>query len=168
MEEWKEVKNYEGIYEISNLGNIKSLSRIVKKNSYDIKLKEKILKPFKNSNGYLHVELHKNGIGKKVKIHILMSVNFLNHIPNGTHDVVIDHIDNNKYNNNLKNLQLTTNRYNCSKEQRGFSLYTGVGFVKREKKWRAYITINKKFIHLGYFKTEIQASNAYQNALKNV
>ena len=168
MEVWKSIEGFEGFYEISTFGNIKSLSRTVKKNEYDIKLKEKILKPFKNSNGYLHIELNKNGIGKKIKIHTLMSINFLNHIPNKTHDIVVDHIDNNKFNNNLNNLQLLTNRQNCSKEQRGFRIYTGVGFVKIEKKWRAYISINKKFVHLGYFKTEIEAHNAYQLSLKNI
>lgn len=168
MEIWKSIKGYEEFYEISNFGNIKSLSRTIKKNQYDIKLKEKILKPFKNLNGYLHIELHKNGKGQKIKIHILMAINFLNHIPNKTHDIVVDHIDNNKHNNNLNNLQLLNNRQNCSKEQRGFSKFTGVGFAKREKKFRAYISINKKFNHLGYFKTEIEAHNAYQNALKNI
>lgn len=165
MELWKPIEGYENIYEISNYGRVKSLQRIVKKGIYDIKLKEKILVQFINSNKYLHVTLSKNGICKNVKIHLLVASSFLNHKPDGTHKIVIDHIDNNKLNNHLDNLQLISNRENCSKEKRGFSKFTGVGFAKREKKWRAYISVNNKFIHLGYFNTEIEASNAYQNKL---
>jgi hypothetical protein len=168
MEIWKEVKGYEGIYQISSFGRVKSLSRTIKREDFDIKLKEKILVNFNNSNGYLHVTLNKNGISKNVKIHQLVAIAFLNLKPDGTHKVVVDHIDNNKHNNNLENLQLLNNRQNSSKEQRGFSKYTGVGFAKREMKWRAYISINNKYNHLGYFKTELEAHYAYQNAINKI
>lgn len=168
MEYWKDVKGYEGAYKISSFGRVKSLSRTIKRQDFDIRLKEKMLLNYNNSNGYLHVTLNKNGISKNVKIHQLVAVAFLNFIPDGTHKFVVDHIDNNKLNNNLQNLQLLNNRQNCSKEKRGFSKYTGVGFAKRKMKWRAYICINNKNNHLGYFKTEIEAHNAYQNALTKI
>ena len=168
MEVWKSIKNYEGIYEISNLGRVKSLKRIVKKEIHNINVSEKILKQTLNINKYLMVSLNKNGIKKNVKVHLLVAESFLNHKTDNTHKIVVDHIDNDKTNNKLENIQLITNRENCSKEKRGFSKYTGVGYAKREKKWRAYISINNKFIHLGYFKSEIEAHNCYQNKLKNL
>ena len=167
MEVWKPIKNYEGIYEISNLGRVKSLKRIVKKGIYNINITEKILKQTLNINKYLMVSLNKNGIKKNVKVHLLVAESFLNHKTDSTHKIVVDHIDNDKTNNKLENIQLITNRENCSKEKRGFSKYTGVGYAKRERKWRAYIYINNKFIHLGYFNSEIEAHNCYQNKLKN-
>ncbi len=168
MEIWKDIKDYEGIYQISNLGRVKSLARKIKKDFIEVSLKERILINFNNSNGYLHVTLNKEGIGKNLKVHLLVATAFLNHTPDGTHKIVVDHKDNNKHNNNLENLQLLTNRQNCSKEQRGISKYTGVGYAKREKKWRAYIHLDNKFKHLGYFKTEIEAHIAYKEELKRI
>ena len=168
MEVWKSIKDYDGIYEISNLGRVKSLKRIVKKEIYNINVSEKILKQTLNINKYLMVSLNKNGIKKNVKVHLLVAESFLNHKTDSTNKIVVDNIDNDKTNNKLENIQLITNRENCSKENRGFSKYTGVGYAKRDKKWRAYICINNKFIHLGYFKSEIEAHNCYQNKLKNI
>jgi len=168
MEIWKKVKGYENNYEISSFGRVKSLSRTIKRDGFDILLKEKILVNFKNSNSYLHITLNKNGISKNFKIHQLVAIAFLNYTPDKTHRILVDHKDNNKHNNFLDNLQLLNNRQNCSKEQRGFSKYTGVGYAKREQKWRAYIYLNNKFKHLGYFKTEIEAHLKYQEVLKNI
>ena len=99
MEIWKPIKNYEGIYEISNLGRVKSLKRIVKKEIHNINISEKILKQTLNINKYLMVSLNKNGIKKNVKVHLLVAESFLNHKTDSTHKIVVDHIDNNKTNN---------------------------------------------------------------------
>ena len=62
MEEWKSIKGYEGLYEISNLGNVKSLSRIIlKSGKYNFTTKEQILKKQINLYGYSQVNLHLNG-----------------------------------------------------------------------------------------------------------
>jgi hypothetical protein len=82
---------------------------------------------------------------------------------------LVDHIDNNKLNNKLNNLQLTTNRINSTKDRVGpTSKFIGVGFHKSTNKWRSRIQIDGKNIWLGVFVTEIEASNAYQNALKSI
>ena len=111
-EEWKNVLGYEGLYQVSNLGRVKSLSRTVKyKNGNLNKFKEKILKLGADSYGYLRVTLSKNGKRKIGHVHKLVAIAFLNHSPNKYAEVV-DHIDNNKLNNKLQNIQLVTNRIN--------------------------------------------------------
>lgn len=157
MEIWKQLKEYPD-YEVSNLGNVKSL----KFN------KERILKALNDGKGYLTVSLLKNGKEKRKKIHQLVAMAFLNHIPN-YNSIVVDHINNIPKDNRLENLQLITHRQNTSKDRKnGTSRYTGVGWNKDIKKWKSVIYIKGKYKHLGYFKCEIEASKAYQEALKNI
>lgn len=76
----------------------------------------------------------------------------------------VDHIDDNPLNNQRINLRLCSNKENVSRKKKlkGFSSkYKGVGWTKREQKWRAAITHNFKSIHIGYFKNEIDAAKAY-------
>jgi hypothetical protein len=164
---WKDIPGYEGLYQVSNLGNIKSLSREIKRNGFYIS-KEKILKHNVNNGGYLYVNLFKDKIGKTKYIHSLVAIAFLNHIPNGTQEIVVDHIDSNKKNNRLDNLQLITQRENTSKLKRGVSKYTGVCWCKKERVFKASILIDKKRINLGSFKCETSAHLAYQNKLKQI
>lgn len=162
MEEWKEVKNYEGIYEISNLGNIKSLN-------YKKTKKEKILKKSIGSNGYLTIKLCKKGIAKTRTLHQLVVESFLSYIPDGTQKLVVNHINFIRTDNRVENLEIITMRENGNKKHiKSSSKYTGVTWNKEKNKWRANFYNLGKLYFLGYFKTEIQASNAYQNALKNV
>ena len=112
MEEiWKDIKKYEGIYQISNLGRVKSLSR-QKKHSYNgvALLKEKILKPQK-ANGYYFVRLCKDSISKQYLVHRLVASHFLNN-PNNYNE--INHIDEDKTNNNAINLEWCTHKYNIN------------------------------------------------------
>lgn len=158
MEVWKDIPNYDGIYQTSNLGNVKSL----------MFGKERILKPRLNSNGYLYVVLSKNSDKKTITIHQLVAMCFLEHTPN-KFKLVVDHIDGNTLNNNAKNLQLTTNRYNVSKGAKGCtSKYTGVYWNKPNSKWLAQIYANGKRQHLGYFNCELAAHNAYQKKLQQL
>lgn len=100
MEEiWKDIPNYEGLYQASNLGRIKSLPRKYKPN-------ESILKPQKR-NGYLKVELCKQD-RKQYSVHRLIMMTFF-----GNSKLNVNHIDGNKHNNNLENLEYCTQRENC-------------------------------------------------------
>lgn len=157
LEVWKDIPDFEGMYQVSNLGNVRSL----KSN------KLKVLKKSINNNGRYRVNLCKNG--KKFsncKISQLSAMAFLNHKPCG-HKIVVDHIDNNKENDKLYNLQLISNRENTVKDTvRGSSKYVGVSWHKNIKKWRAYIYIKGKNKHLGYFTDEKEAAQAYKNELK--
>lgn len=166
---FKDIPNYKGLYQVSNLGNVKSLKRLAKRGNGVLPVKEKILKKM-NYNGYFKVFLNKNGISKNYKIHQLIAITFLNHIPNGL-ELVIDHINHDSLDNRLENLQIITNRENCSKDRfrhNHSSKYVGVNWHIRDKRWQASITIKNKNKYLGYYKSEIEASNAYQKALKEL
>jgi hypothetical protein len=155
IEIWKDTPNYEGHYQVSSFGNIKSLKFG----------KERILKPIINSHGYYSVKLSKTGKPKMFQVHVLVAMAFLNHIPCG-HEIVVDHKDTIKLNNNIYNLQLITTRENLSKDKKGgSSQYTGVCWYRPYNKWLSSIQINGKLKHLGYFHCELEASKAYQKAL---
>lgn len=156
---WKDIPGYEGLYQASDLGNIKSLN-------YKNTGKQKVLNVYNDGNGYLCVGLNRKG-RKTFKIHKLIAMTFLNHIPNG-HKIVIDHINNNRKDNRVCNLQLITNRENASKDRSNYtSKYVGVFWDKREKKWLSKIHIEGKTYSLGGFKDDFIASEVYNKALKN-
>jgi len=165
MENWKDIEGFEGRYQVSDLGRIKSLAR---KSINGKQLQEKILKPGISSGGYLTLKLYKDDISKSRDVHQLVAIAFLGHNPNGP-NIVVDHIDNNPSNNIVENLQLITNRENCSKDKKGgSSRYVGVYWNKGANKWQAQIKIDGKLKYLGLFKEETEAHKAYQSRLKEV
>ena len=99
MEEWKDIQGYEGMYQISSHGRVRSFK-------YN---KPKILKPQRHYKGYLFITLHKNGISKKYKIHRLVAQAF---IPNPNNYPQVNHKDEIKHNNNINNLEWCTVAYN--------------------------------------------------------
>ena len=94
MEEWKDIEGYEGMYQISNLGRVKSLSR-------KYSPKEYIKKQKTQANGYLSVTLWKNGIGQTLTVHRLVAKAF---IPNPNNLSQVNHLVVNKTNNIVDNL----------------------------------------------------------------
>ena len=153
-EEFRSISGYEGLYEVSNFGNVKSL------------INNKILKPCLGSRGYYMVRVYKDNKGNTMSIHVLAAMAFLGHKPDG-YKIVVDHIDNNKLNNHVSNLQLISNRENTSKDKKnGTSKYTGVTWYNASNKWLAQIAINSKKKNLGLFETEDEAHETYQKALK--
>lgn len=169
-EVFKPVVGYEGLYEVSNLGIVKSLPRtIVRGNGSKLPVKERILKQGLSSNGYLTVSLHKDKKPKTHRIHQLVAMAFLNHKPNGFKGLVVDHKTNNKLDNRVENLQLISQRENASKDKkRGSSKYVGVCWHKKNRNWVARIKINGKKKHLGSFTCELEAHEAYQKALNSL
>ena len=165
---WIDIIGYEKLYQISNLGNVKSLSKQVCNNKRCYISKEKILKPILEKSGYYNVFLYKNSKSKNFKVHQLMAVCFLNHKPCGF-KIVVDHVNNDKLDNRIENLQLVTNRENNSKGKKNkTSKYTGVSKHKSTGKWVSYIRINGKVKYLGSFENEYDAHLAYQNKLKEI
>ena len=169
---FKDVIGYEGLYQVSNLGNVKSLERIaIRPKSGNYIVKEKILKPGKDGNGYYLVILSKDCKRKTIKIHVLVAMAFLGHVPDGTTKIVPDHKNDIITDNRASNLELITHRQNIQKaylSRKTSSKYTGVSWSKQNKKWRAQIKINDKVKNLGYFTDEYQAHLAYQKALKQL
>jgi len=170
MEEvWKDIKGYEGYYQVSTLGNVKSLSRKIKFYKNRVRsVTERILKSRPDIGGYLFIFLRKNNQSKIRKIHQLVAEEFLNHTPNG-HELVVDHIDNNKLNNRVENLQLISQRDNVVKSRKkSKSIYTGVTKDKGSKKWRARVNVKYKKYNLGSFKCELSAAVAYNLKIKEL
>jgi len=162
---WKDVVSYEKLYQVSDLGMVRSLDRV---DSRGHKIKGKMLKPAYDGRGYLMVSLSLNGNQKSRRVHQLVAEAFLNHVPNG-YKLVVDHIDNDRQNNNVENLQVITQRENLSKDKiGGTSEYIGVFFDSQNNKYKASCRHNGKSMHLGRFNTELEASEAYNNFLKTI
>jgi len=157
VEIWKDVPNYDGEYQVSSFGRIKSLK-------YN---KEKLLKLCIGKRGYALIYLSKNNKQKTYPIHVLVAIAFYGYVPDGTtNGLVVDHIDNNKLNNNVENLRLVSNRENCSKDKKNkTSMFTGVAWDKSKNKWVVIFRFKGRQINLGLFKIEIDAKNAYDKAL---
>lgn len=163
---WKPIKDFETAYEVSNLGRVKSLARERKNGTGSYLHKERILK-HGISSFYYNVCLKFNGKTKTRNVHQLVAEAFLNHKPCGF-KLVVNHKDFNKLNNCVENLEIVTQRENSNKKHlKSKSIYTGVYWIESRNKWISRIQINGKIKNLGYFKTEKEASEYYQNALKS-
>lgn len=167
MENWKPLKEFED-YQISNLGNVKSLSRTILRNGkYPFLSKELILSPRIGNSGYKQLCLTKEGKVYTRRVHQLVAITFLNYIP-CKYKLVVNHKDFNKLNNNIDNLEIVTCRENSyHKHLKCSSNYIGVSWNKTSNKWESNILIDKKPIYIGQFENEIDASNAYQKVLFN-
>jgi len=167
MEEiWKEIPGYVGLYEVSNLGKVRSLDRYVNSRwDKDKLIKGQILKP-KLDKGYLMLGLRSIGNKKFIKVHQLVAMAFLGHIPDGFNNV-INHIDFNKLNNNVNNLEITNQRRNTIlsiDKTKTSSKYIGVQWNKQRGRWKMRISIGKdRFSYL--FTDELKASEYYNLAL---
>jgi hypothetical protein len=144
-------------YKVSNLGNVKS----VKFN------KERVLKTTLR-NGYKRVILYKKNTTETYMVHQLVAITFLNHKLSGM-KLVINHINFDKLDNRLVNLEVVTQRKNANKKHlKSSSKYTGVSWDKNSKKWRAQTTIDGKQKHLGLFECELEAYKKYCQKLINI
>lgn len=137
MEEiWKSIVGYEGLYEVSNLGRVRSVSHYVTFSDGRIRYYDrKILKPREVAGGYYDVFLYKNRVGKHNKIHRLVAEHFIEN-PYGLRDV--NHKNEDKKDNRVDNLEWVTHRDNMM-------------FGTRTKRWRESMESN------GYIKNKIKS-----------
>lgn len=146
---WKDIVGYEGLYQVSNLGRIKSLRFN----------KEKILKPTISSKGYLRVDLIKNQKRKTKYIHRIVLENF---IPNVNNFPEINHKDENKTNNSVENLEWCTSQYNChygtrikrfsdNKKKKIYQFDLDENFIRE---WKSAVDIEKE---IGLEKSNIRS-----------
>lgn len=103
---WLPVKGYEGLYEVSSFGRVRSIGKGGSGNS-----KMRIMSPRVTTKGYLSVQLWNNGIGKNHKIHRIVAEAF---IPNWFDDTQVNHRDENKHNNHIDNLEWCSSKYNSN------------------------------------------------------
>ena len=170
-EEWRAVVEYEGLYEVSSFGRIKSLSRLIHTGGCGYyKRDEQIIKLSKRAGEkYLAVGLHKDCISKTRRIHQIVAMAFLNYTPSRM--VVVHHIDEDKLNNYLSNLEIKTQRYNASVGSRhrgSSSVFVGVYLNKKLGKFKAGIVVSNRKYHLGYFVSELEAGRIYETAVHTV
>lgn len=104
MELWKDIAGYEGYYQVSNLGRVRSLDRTIERKGPK-KINGKIITPTDNGNGYLIVGLRKEGVRKNHYVHRLVAAHFLSEWNN---EKVVDHIDYCRQNNSVENLRVVT------------------------------------------------------------
>ena len=162
MEIYKDIPNYPN-YQVSNLGNVKSLKRkdIVGRDIGGIILKNK-----SDKDGYNIVNLYLNGKSETAKVHRLVTELFIGDINKG---YVVNHINFIKNDNRVENLEIVTIRQNSNKKHiKSSSKYVGVSYNKLRNRYKSTIYINKDSVFLGWFINEIDASNAYQNKLKEL
>ncbi len=142
MEEYRQVKDYEGLYEVSNMGNVLSLSRKTKGRWGNMKTNpSKVLKPHPMKTGYLRVGLSKNGKAKNHFVHRLVAQAF---VPNPDNLPCVNHIDNNPANNEVVNLEWCTHKQNTDHALKQDRIARGsrVGLSKLTEKQVAEIKSN--------------------------
>lgn len=131
--EWKPIKDYEDLYIVSNTGLVKRIKFINGKHNFE---QQRLLKPVLNKDGYMFVRLCKDGKTKNKRIHKLVANAFL-----GESDLQVDHIDGNKQNNRLDNLEYVTPKENTNRAwNKGIAKYTNERKEKLRKialeKWK--------------------------------
>lgn len=190
MEEvWKDVVGYEGLYQVSNLGRVKSIERYVHKNSggriknaYDAHIREKILTNTKNSKDYLTVTLSKDKTPDIFLVHRLMATAFMQN-PNNLSDV--NHKDENPSNNFIyvnkdgsvdyekSNLEWCTHKYNCNYGTSKFRIIKTrrknndvSEMVKKQKETKKRLKSRCRPLPVAQYKMDGELVTTYESALQ--
>jgi hypothetical protein len=160
-ETWKDVCGYEGSYQVSSLGRVKNLSRMIARSRGGLQqIKENILTPYVKEGKYSTVNLSVNGKSKTQYIHRLVAFAFF-----GKSNLVVDHINGIKHDNRVSNLRYCTQRENVTFDNvKNKSPYTGVSMnaPNYTNRYRARIRIDGKLKDLGSFFTKEEAHAAWK------
>ena len=159
-EVWKDVVDYEGLYEVSSFGQIRSVDRIVPRKNHKAHIRSTLLKSSENIRGYYSVWLCKDGISRTHMVHRVVTIAFL-----GKSDLFVNHKDFDKSNNRLDNLEWVTHRENIKHYRRSVIKKDGLplGVQRSGKRFEALIWAHGKRINLGSFSTPELASQAYNS-----
>jgi hypothetical protein len=171
MEIWKDIKGYEGIYQVSNLGKVKRLpysqTMTWLKTECERHYNGSVLTPSKKDGKYQVVQLSKDGKSKQFYVHRIVAASFISEIPKG---LSVNHIDKNIDNNRAENLEIVSYRDNtihANKDKKQSSKYVGVYWNKARRKWIAMVRLPKgEKNYLGGFENELDAYNAVTGEYK--
>jgi len=156
---WKDIPNYEGHYQVSTLGRVKSIKF----------KKHRIMKYSIDKDGYYRILLRKfPEVSKKFGVNRLVAITFL---PNYHQKPICDHKNKNRKDNRIFNLRWLShqeNNMNRVKLQNSTSIYTGLSWCKVSKKWKVSLKYYGRNIHLGYFDDENEAKCAYEKKKKEL
>lgn len=169
-EVWKDIPGYEGLYQVSDQGNVRSLART----RQDGRLYQERNLKYSEQQRYYQVSLFINGKTRKHSVHRLVAEAF---IPNPGNDPVVHHIDGNTHNNAASNLEWCTQKKNCNHGARIRKLraaakkkrflegeVVGVCMDKTGKGFISYINLKGRTVNLGRFATKQEAGAARQGA----
>ncbi len=160
IEQWKAVKDFEGVYEVSNLGRVKRIALGLGTNA-----KDGILKPGLSKKGYPRVYLSKHSKKYTKPLHILVAQAF---IPNPHNLPQVNHKDGNKLNASVENLEWTTQKGNMLHSAKLGLHGDGVYYDKGMERWVARYYLESKRINLGTFTTKEEALKVRQDAVNTL
>ena len=165
-EVWRDVVGYEGLYKVSNKGNVRSVAR---KDSIGRKCGGRTLRPVTTKDGYLRIDLHKNGVRNSKYIHRLVAEAF---IPNAESLPQVNHLDEVKVNNNVSNLEWCTSKYNSNhgtrNERRVQALSKKVRAVNVETGEVITFSSTKEARKKGYYNASKACRGVYKNLNGNL
>lgn len=167
MEVWKSIKGYEGIYEVSNMGRIRTYRKKDGWVGYKATDTPRLMSVISHGNGYLYVTLSKDSKTENRYVHRLVAEAFIGAIPQGH---VINHLDYDKTNNCADNLEIVTQKENvghsrskmCKPRKRNANAY--ICFRKRINKYE--VTVRRKY--LGHFETLEEARSVRDAYIKEI
>lgn len=159
MEEiWKDIKGFEGLYQVSNIGRIKSIDRYIRNKWGSLTLcKEHILKPRTDDDGYYRIGLYKDGKYKSFGLHRLVSEAF---IPNPNNLPCVNHKNEIKTDNRVENLEWCTNSYNLNY---GHRLEKAI-----EKRKIHILQFTKNMDFVGYYDSIVSAASSVNGLASNI
>jgi len=151
---WKDVLGFEGFYQVSNLGRVRSVDRVVVHPRYgDMRRKSRVLKPSLSTCGYLSLVLCRDGVDSSKTVHSLVALAFIGDRPNGYQ---INHKDGNRFNNSLENLEYCTRLDNMRHAFDLGLMNTPKGEKHRSAKLKVSdIPIIRQRLSEGHFQTAI-------------
>jgi hypothetical protein len=171
MEEiYKDIPGFEGKYQVSNFGNIKTIERVtIFKDGRERHYENKVLISTPDLKGYPKIRLQNFNpkYGSTRRVHSLVWETFGDGTTISFPDRVIDHIDRNKKNNHINNLRIVSNRENTY-NRKGNLEFIGVRKNKKSNNYSCRIGFNYKDYHLGTFKTQEEAFERYNEAITHI